>query len=129
MTAAELVAAWDRGDSIWSIAMGGIGPGYEQAIQVLAVEIVRDNIGKPLPTDGSGRREWGDATVTRIDYKLPNGRYACGGFSGAQVGAAKNLAWYWLAEGPDAVQSDKEVESRRILVSNRWPMAPRKDVA
>ena len=40
-TAAELVAAWDRGDLVPTIEMGGLGPGYEQAIQVLMIELLR----------------------------------------------------------------------------------------
>ena len=54
--------------------MGGLGPGYEQAIQVLAIEIVRDNLDSPLP---KGVTAWGDSTVRRIDKKIPDGRYSC----------------------------------------------------
>lgn len=49
--AGEQLRRWDSGDPIWTIEMGGMGPGYEQAIQVLAIEIVRDEINKPLPTE------------------------------------------------------------------------------
>ena len=35
-----------------------------------------------------------------IDYRLPDGSYWCGGFSGAQVGAAKRIALGWLCDGP-----------------------------
>jgi len=118
--AREQLRRWDAGDSIWSIEMGGLGPGYEQAIQVLAIEIVRDNLDSPLP---KGVTAWGDSTVSRIDKKLPDGRYSCCGFSGAQVGAAKNLAYKWLEKGPAellaAVPSD-----RHIQVSNFWPHVP-----
>jgi hypothetical protein len=89
-TAHEQVARWDEGRTIWSIEMGGLGPGYEQAIQVLAVEITRDNLDKELPGE-ENYRDWGDDTVHRIDKQ-------CGGFSGAQVGAAKQIA-YRLAQG------------------------------
>jgi len=120
MTVAELLLAWDSGECIPSISLGGFGPGYEQAIQVLAVEIVRDNIGKPLPQDDKGWHGWGDSTVSRIDYKLPNGKWSMGGFSGAQVGAAKQLAYRWLNIGPDAVREAVPTD-RWILVSNFWP--------
>ena len=43
-TAREQVERWDAGQSIWTLEMGGMGPGYEQAIQVLAIEITRDNL-------------------------------------------------------------------------------------
>ncbi len=34
-TAKDALAAWDRGEIVHSVEMGGIGPGYEQAIQIL----------------------------------------------------------------------------------------------
>ena len=120
--AREQLRRWDAGELIWTIEMGGMGPGYEQAIQVLAIEIVRDEIDKPLPT--KDLREWGDATVSRIDYKLPDGSYSCGGFSGAQVGAAKQLAFHWLRDGVAATLNQVE-DDRRILCSRKtWPHAP-----
>src|SRR5271166_5092790 len=63
--AKEQLRRWDNGDSIWSIEMGGFGPGYEQALQICAIEIVRDNLGQPLP-DEKTWSTWGDATVARI---------------------------------------------------------------
>lgn len=116
----EMLARWDRGESIWSVEMGGLGPGYEQAIQVLVVEIIRDNIDSLLPDD-SAWRNWGDSTVTRIDKRDDDGKWSMGGFSGAQVGAAKNLAYHWLKEGPDAVNAMDAFKDRKIQVSNHWP--------
>lgn len=118
--AREQLRRWDKGDSIWSIEMGGLGPGYEQALQILAIEIVRDYLDKPLPT----KETWsafGDDTANRIDRKLPNGSYSCGGFSGAQVGAAKNLAFHWLKDGPAEVLRQCADRERHIQVSNFWP--------
>jgi hypothetical protein len=120
--AEEQLRRWDGGGTIWSIEMGGLGPGYEQAIQLLAVEITRDELGKPLPTDGLGA--WGDATVGRLDAKQEDGAYAHGGFSGAQVGAAKSLAYQWLTVGPAELLSKVESD-RRIQVSAFWPTAPK----
>ena len=113
--AAEQLRRWDAGDSIWSIEVGGIGPGYEQAIQLLAIEIVRDELGKLLADKPPSK--WGDRTVARVNA-------ACGGFSGHQVGAAKSLAFQWLTIGPAALL--KEVASeRRIQVSSYWPLIPK----
>lgn len=123
-SAAEQLRRWDSGDAIWSIEMGGIGPGYEQAIQVLAIEIVRDNLGKGLPNPED--REWGMDTVRRLDAKGADGKHFCGGFSGAQVGAARNLAFRWLERGPAALHEEVE-QDRRIQVSNFWPRAPKPD--
>ena len=122
--AREQLRRWDAGETIWSIEMGGFGPGYEQAIQTLAIEIVRDEIDKPLPQGKEERHPWADATVSRVDAKLPDGSYAMGGFSGAQVGAAKQLAWKWLTDGPAALHAMPEVKDRHIQVSSFWPRVP-----
>ncbi len=111
-TAEEQLRRWDSGESIWSIEMGGLGPGYEQAIQVLAVEILRDEIGKPLP--GEKAKEWAYSTVDRVNKD-------CGGFSGAQVGAARQLAFGWLRDGPAQVCASVP-NDRHIQVSNFWPL-------
>ena len=121
--AAEQLRRWDAGETIWTLEMGGLGPGYEQAIQILAIEILRDNVGKPLPVTKEEQRTWGDATISRIDYQLPDGSYSCGGYSGAQVGAAKNLAYHWISEGPAAVL-EKAGDDRRIQCSKFFPKAP-----
>ena len=113
--AAELIRRWDSGQTIWSVELGGLGPGYEQAIQTLAVELVRDNLGKELPEKLP--EDWGDATVSRLNE-------TCGGFSGAQVGQAKWLAYQWLAKGPaDLQRRAKEQKADTIQVSNYWPRA------
>ena len=121
-TAQDMLAAWDRGDSVWSVEMGGFGPGYEQAIQLLVMEIVRDELGKPLPNPGTSFRDWGDATVHRV-----NDWPGCG-FSGAQVGAAKSLAYRFLCDGPGkALESYRAQEpdgDRVIQVSQSWPRKP-----
>lgn len=120
--AAEQLRRWDAGESIWTIEMGGLGPGYEQAIQILAVEILRDEIGKPLPTNETWS-DWGNSTIARIDYQLPDGSWSCGGFSGAQVRAAKQIAFLWLRDGPQACHKSCPPD-RRIQVSKFFPKAP-----
>lgn len=116
--AREQLRRWDGGGSIWSIEMGGLGPGYEQAIQVLAIEIVRDEIDKPLPQEEMWQT-WGNATVRRLDE-------SCHGFSGVQVGAAKQLAYKWLTIGPAAVLKQVREKDRHIQVSAFWPKAESK---
>jgi len=118
------VATWDSGGTIWSIEMGGLGPAYEQAIQILAIEIIRDEMANPLPVLPYGR--WGYATVSRIDAPDPvTGKCACGGFSGAQVSAAQLIAYRFLSFG--AVGFDKFIpKDRRIQVNRFYPVAPPK---
>lgn len=69
--------------------MGGLGDSYEHAIQSLAFELIRENLGKPLPADDDGK--WGDDVAHRLADEH--------GFSGAQVGAAKSLAFRCLRYG------------------------------
>src|SRR2546426_1913490 len=118
-TAREALAAWDQGDILWSVEMGGLGPGYEQAIQVLTFEIVRDYLDKPLPDDASWQT-WGDDTAHRI-----NDWPGCG-FSGAQVGAAKSLALRFLRDGHKATLDSMRAHDNDRLTqeSKGWPHDP-----
>lgn len=121
--ATERVAKWDAGDIIWTLEMGGMGPGYEQAIQGLCVEMVRDALTLPIPNPDSAENEtWGDAAALRTREN---------GYSGAQVGAARWLAWQLCVKGWEDVkrrakeQAEKEGggddDERTIMVSNMWP--------
>ena len=117
-TVQDALAMWDRGEPIWSVEMGGIGPGYEQAIQVLIVEIMRDELDKPLPEPGAANG-WADATISRLDKEF--------GFSGAQVGAARSVAYQFLryGYGKHLGNAKKQgIEDRLILVNKNFPVLP-----
>lgn len=121
-TAAEALAKWDAGQSVFSIAMGGIGPGYEQAIQVLAFELIRAALSAGLMADGSEPFKTGspweivaDATVERFGQYL--------GLSGAQVSAAEWLAYKTVTDGWQKIIL-AHPDERRIQVSNSWPHIP-----
>ena len=116
--AAEQLRRWDAGDTIWTIEMGGMGPGYEQAIQTVAIEIVRDNLGKTLPEeeDKEANQQFGMSTLNRIDQYI--------GMSGAQFGAARWLAYQWLKIGPKALQAEINLKDRHIQASRIWPRVP-----
>lgn len=116
-SALDMLTRWDAGRSVFTVEMGGLGPGYEQAIQILVMELIRNEGNKPIPEDEKGWRDWGIATIHRLNE-------ICGDFSGAQVQAAKNLAARFIKFGPqetfkslrDAGQSD-----RIIQVSKHFP--------
>ena len=125
MTAAQMIADWDAGRTVWTLGMGGLGPGYEQAIQILMMEILRDRAD--TDTSQLPPEDWADETVARCDQ-------ACLGFSGAQVGAAKQLAWAFLKHGPEGfwefLGGEAPERSRdRIQVSKSFPSAPPVEVA
>lgn len=133
-TAAQLLAAWDEGDSIHSLEMGGLGPGYEQAIQILAVEFTRaamDNFesreGESLKEEGERFKKLCNETLTEdLDNDI-------GGATGAQFGAACWLAYQWsMGGGPKGLIEKAKTEGqedRVTLVSRAWPKAPEQKTA
>jgi len=114
-TAADALAKWDANESIFSVEMGGLGPGYEMAIQGLAFEMIRDLQGIDWAADDAPDRaqEITDATVSRCNA-LP-----WGGFSGAQVGAAANIACITSRKGYRAAITDPAVKDRLIQVCKK----------
>lgn len=126
ITAEDVLSRWDSGLTIWSIECGGLGPGYEQGLQVLAVEIVREAIQRRAPRDAkldeAKMLELADAAVKRL------GRLY--GYSGAQVGMARWLAGKWLRVGPAALvreAKDRGQAERMIQVDRYWCRAPDHD--
>lgn len=123
-TFSDLLAKWDGGQSIWSIELGGIGPGYEQAIQVAAVEMAREGMDVPL----EGPKEGHDAIWKEVcNRALAKHNESLGGLSGAQFGAASWLSWKWVhGGGPAALIDDLKSRGegdRMILVSRSFPHA------
>jgi hypothetical protein len=109
MTAQEALAKWDAGEILWSIEMGGMGPGYEQAIQCAIFEMIRD--AEPVPNKGEEWGAWGDAAARRV-----------GGMSGAQFNAARAVAIRALVKGWTATVESVPLD-RRIQVSRNWTEA------
>jgi hypothetical protein len=108
----EIIKRWRAGDVIWTAELGGMGPGYEQAIQVLLFEIMSTWNG-PLPEPfGDSFPEEFTKHVDRVVHGLTTW-----GFTGAQVGAAKSTAWQFMKFGY-AEMLNKLPGDRRIMVSN-----------
>lgn len=92
--------------------MGGISNGYEAAIQDCAIDIMKSLSSIEVPKE---RQEFSaivgsctDDAVNRLD-----GKY---GFSGAQVGAAKNLASVFWRQSPiKGLQMMKDQDIERII--------------
>lgn len=114
-TCADALAKWDKGEAVFTVEMGGIGPGYEQTIHILVFELLRDEMGKALPTDATWG-DWGAATIHRTNEAL--GRW---GYSSAQVGAAKQLAFRALRDGwrvaVRSVPDDRHIQVMRGFLS------------
>jgi hypothetical protein len=110
-TAVEAMKRWDKGEGLFTIIrLGGIGPGYEQAIHVTIFELIRAANGLRM----SGEDFWrlADTTLERIGGEL--------GLSGAQAGIAKNFAFAVLRDGWQKTILAYPDE-RRIQVSDHWP--------
>jgi hypothetical protein len=117
--AEDALAKWDAGGSVFTIEMGGLGPGYEQCIQITLFEVIRAFKDKPeviFSSDGKYVNEEMDKALfaNPIIKKL--------GLSGAQAGAAKNLAWCALMNGWRVTIESVE-QGRRIQVSKHFPSA------
>lgn len=92
---------YDKGEEVESVEMGGIGIEYEQAIQDLAIEIIREYSLYKVGHDA-------DTAIERLDKKH--------GFSGGQVALAKNLASVLFNTGiSKGLGMMKQSEPERII--------------
>lgn len=121
-TVKDALELWDSGQPVFTVSMGGLGPGYEQALQMLAFEIMRAfrNLPVPAEDDETGWKRINvvaDKVVAKLDKE------DWGGFSGAMVGAAKNLATVTWRNGYRKALRMPAVKDRLIQVSKRFPQA------
>jgi hypothetical protein len=118
----EWLSRWDRGDLVWSIEMGGLGPGYEQAIQITVAEAVRIMLDEKFDA-----AKWPDADSWKKDSaKLESRMFATKkvsdlGLSGAQWGAAISLAAALYKRGPVSCLTDDKAKDRTIQVCAKFP--------
>jgi hypothetical protein len=121
--AVEWLARWDRGESVWSISMGGFGPGYEQAIQITAAEILRWFIDQNADVALWDDPETAKPIIDRMEetlFDVPAVKRL--DLSGAQWGAAKNLAAnIYRQGGMRKIMSDERVKDRHIQVRRNFP--------
>ncbi len=120
-TAAEALELWDAGHSVFTVEMGGLGPGYEQVIHIAAFEFVRELLKREPINWGQATEEatpaWAAFVKTVEDAVDP--KLKALGMSGAQYGAAKSVAFRTVRIG--WAQALDEVPDRLIQVSRTWP--------
>ena len=106
----QAVKQWNEGKTVWSVELGGLGPSYEQAIQVLVFELMKDNLGKRIDA-----LEFGELTIKRLDEKL--------GFSASQVAQAKSMARQFLMHGyaETLAEVKRDMPDRLIQVDRNFP--------
>lgn len=122
--ATDWLARWDSGRSVWSIEMGGLGPGYEQAIQITVAELVRIMLANKYD-----HSRWSEDSAWKDDRAtIRTAAFTCEaisnlGLSGAQFGAALSLASRIYMDGPIKVMNTESIKDRRIQVSKHFPGA------
>lgn len=122
--ATEWLRRWDAGERVWSISMGGLGPGYEQCIQITTAEILRHLLAEKYDVE-----KWSDADAWKRDRAViekagfANATIDNLGLSGAQWGAAMSLATALYRQGPRKIMADEEVKDRHIQVMRNFPQA------
>lgn len=121
----EVDRRWHLGYHVWSVSMGGLGPGYEMGIQRIAFAMLREMLAEPydyrsdrvaaLPDDA--RAKDGRAYFDKIEQKVAVTAIIDEvGPTGAMYGAACNLADNIMRQGYTAALNSVP-KSRLIIVS------------
>ncbi len=121
--AKEWLKRWDNDHAVWSVELGGMGPSYEQCIQVLVAEYVRAGLqsGIDFSSEDSSRHFSALFNYTALHPTI-NQVHEHLGPSGAQVGAAKWFSYRLLTMSPkDAVEKSTSSAENHILVSRSFP--------
>ena len=112
MTLKEYVTAVFNGEEVESVSMGGISDGYENAIQHLSQSMMIDLSELQVPED---KKEFSD-TVKRVCDKWVDKLDSQHGFSGAQAGAAQNMAAIFWRKSPSvALDEMRSLDPERII--------------
>lgn len=106
------VEDFDNGKEVKTVEMGGISDDYEIAIQKLAIEIMRIIMHIKVPKNQKDFIALLD-NAERVAFE--NVKYY--GYSGAQVGAAKNLAAVYYKQTPSKALLMMNDLTRIIIMS------------
>jgi hypothetical protein len=123
----EALAAWNNDESVWSVECGGLGPGYEQCIQLMAFEMLRAMVENPPEDWTAFEAESDDATKLwkayhdkigsdpKVEHVVKTLRV-----SGAQFGAAMQIAIIFARHGYSQ-GLEKAPKDRLIQVARTFP--------
>lgn len=117
-TAKDALVKWDKGESVFTVEMGGLGPGYEQCIHIVCFEIIRQADAITLEKLKKDNRKLNDY-LDKIIFASEKCKEL--GLSGAQAGAAKNLACHYILKGYRVSLEEPEIQDRLIQVSKNFP--------
>lgn len=122
VNAAEWLKRWDDGRTVFTIEMGGMGPGYEQCIHITCAEMVRHMLSKQYDAaDWSNVESWKRDRDELERVMFDTQAVTKLGLSGAQHDAALQLATRLYRDGPRAVMTHPDVLDRHIQVSRNFP--------
>ncbi len=122
MTNEQALAAWDAGDLVWTCSMGGMGPGYEQAIQMMGFAFLREMVADQFDyeSDSEDRDKWRAYTDQIEATPAAKAIVEKIGPSGAQFSAAMNIASVFARNGY-AKGMETVPEDRRMMVNRTFP--------
>ncbi len=108
---------WDKGENVFTIEMGGIGPSYEQAIHIAVFEVIRELHNKKLPDVKTQQEKLQKVfdDVLRNNKKIKNLH-----ISGAQAGAITEVAYKAMTIGWQEMLSTVPSD-RKIQVTKSFP--------
>lgn len=120
-TAEEWLKRWNEGRGVWSIEMGGLGPGYEQALQMCAARLIFWMVeNKPDASGWADAEQWKAASERIEAWSHEDAELRALGLSGAQYGAALQIAARFYRDGPWAAIQSAPAD-RHIQVSKTFP--------
>lgn len=123
----QLLASWDNGETIKTVEMGGLSDGYEYAIHVIAMEMLRYMEDNPFNWDLFQDDPVLDAPIMEKYYTYMKEMEVSEtvaamiefiGPSGAQFGAAKSIASVYSRQGYekglDMAPKDRIIEITKL---------------
>jgi hypothetical protein len=113
-----VVKKWSEGGLVWTAELGGMGPGYEQAIQILLFEILAR--WPDHPKVELTKENYHPEYIKHVDLVVKDLESRIYSYSGAQVAAAKNTAYQFLIYGYDHMMDKLDLD-RKIMVSRKFP--------
>jgi hypothetical protein len=123
LDAAEWLSRWDNNEIVWTVEMGGLGPGYEQVIQIASAEVLRIMIAENFDHQRWGDTEKWDKDRDRINELAHHKETKITdlGLSGAQWGAVLSLATQMYMRDPWVVFTDDRIKDRLVQVQKEFP--------
>jgi len=108
-----VVERWKKGETVFTIELGGIGPGYEQALQNFLFDILTYLIEKKIDVEKLTLKKHYTKYYDEICSRVANGR----DLSGAMYGAAMVTAFQFYKYGYESMM-EKAPKDRLIQVKN-----------